>query len=31
MVCIDGRHQAIFWANAGILLNRPLKTNFREI
>ena len=25
------RHQAIIWTNAGILLIRPLRTNFREI
>ena len=26
-----GRHQAIIWANAGILLLGPLRTNFSEI
>ena len=26
-----GRRQAIIWTNAGILLIRPLGTNFREI
>ena len=26
-----GRRQAIIWTNAGILLNRPLGTNFSEI
>ena len=26
-----GRHQAIFWTNAGILLIDPLRTNFSEI
>ena len=26
-----GRRQAIIWTNAGILLNRPLRTNFNEI
>ena len=26
-----GRHQAIIWTNAGILLIRPLGTNFSEI
>ena len=26
-----GRRQAIIWANAGILLIRPLRTNFNEI
>ena len=26
-----GRHQAIIWANAGILLIRPLGANFSEI
>ena len=26
-----GRRQAIFWTNAGILLIRPLETNFNEI
>ena len=26
-----GRRQAIIWINAGILLIRPLGTNFREI
>ena len=28
---LSGRHQAIIWTNAGILLIRPLETNFREI
>ena len=26
-----GRHQAIIWSNAGILLIEPLQTNFSEI
>ena len=26
-----GRHQAIIWTNAGILLIKPLETNFSEI
>ena len=26
-----GRHQAIIWTNAGILLIGPLGTNFNEI
>ena len=26
-----GRRQAIIWTNAGILLIRPLETNFSEI
>ena len=26
-----GRHQAIIWTNAGILLIRPMRTNFSEI
>ena len=26
-----GRHQAIIWTNAGILLSGPLGTNFSEI
>ena len=26
-----GRHQAIIWTNAGILLIGPLRTNFSEI
>ena len=26
-----GRHQAIIWTNAGILLMGPLGTNFSEI
>ena len=26
-----GRHQAIIWTNAGMLLSRPLGTNFNEI
>ena len=26
-----GRHQAIIWTNAGILLIEPLRTNFSEI
>ena len=26
-----GRHQAIMWTNAGILLIGPLETNFSEI
>ena len=26
-----GQHQAIIWTNAGILLIRPLGTNFSEI
>ena len=26
-----GRHQAIIWPNAGILLTEPLGTNFGEI
>ena len=26
-----GRHQSIIWTIAGILLNRPMGTNFREI
>ena len=26
-----GRHQAIIWTNAGILLTGPLETNFNEI
>ena len=26
-----GRHQAIIWTNTGILLIRPLGTNFSEI
>ena len=28
---LPSRHQAIFWTNAGILLIRPLGTNFSEI
>ena len=28
---LPGRRQAIIWANAGILLNRPLGTNFSDI
>ena len=28
---LPGRHQAIIWTNAGILLNGPLGTNFSEI
>ena len=27
----NGRHQAIIWTSAGILLNGPLGTNFSEI
>ena len=27
----SGRHQAIIWTNAGILLIEPLGTNFIEI
>ena len=30
-VLSPGRRQAIIWTNAGILLIRPLGTNFREI
>ena len=26
-----GRHQAVIWTNAGVLLNRPLGTNFSEV
>ena len=26
-----GRHQAIIWTNAGILLSRPLETNFSDM
>ena len=26
-----GRRQAIIWTNAGMLLNRPLGTNFNEM
>ena len=28
---LPGRHQAIIWTNAGILLTGPLGTNFSEI
>ena len=28
---LPGRHQAIIWINVGILLIRPLETNFSEI
>ena len=28
---LPGRHQAIIWTNAGILLTEPLGTNFSEI
>ena len=28
---LPGRRQAIMWTNAGILLIRPLGTNFNEI
>ena len=28
---LPGRHQAIIWTNAGILLIGPLRTNFNEI
>ena len=28
---LPGRHQAIIWTNAGILLIGPLRTNFSEI
>ena len=28
---LPGRRQAIIWTNAGILLIRPLGTNFSEI
>ena len=28
---LRGRHQAIIWTNAGILLIRPLGTNFNEM
>ena len=28
---LPGRHQAIIWTNAGILLIEPLGTNFNEI
>ena len=30
-VLSPGRHQAIIWTNAGILLFQPLGTNFSEI
>ena len=30
-VLSPGRQQAIIWTNAGMLLNRPLGTNFSEI
>ena len=28
---VPGRHQAIVWTNAGVLLSRPSETNFCEI
>ena len=28
---LHGRHEAIIWTSAGILLIRPLRTNFNEI
>ena len=28
---LPGRHQAIIWTNAGILLTEPLGTNFNEM
>ena len=31
MACRPGRHQAIIWTNAGVLLIGPLETNFNEI
>ena len=30
-VLSPGRRQAIIWTNDGILLTRPLETNFSEI